>query len=447
MKKVILYLVLVFGFISCDEIDKLVNPDDNSFILDKNIQPLDIEQVFQSEDGIKLIFPANSLLDEIKVQVSKIESVNDFKSNEYEVGKNSFKVSIKGIDYLKVPFSISINYDDSKIPQGREVSSAVKCYVFYGNIWKEYPYILDNQNEQLIINISNQSISKSKDDNVVLLSNNSEIIITDAYSKILSPVLNSHQCDCGWEIDYTKLNKRTNSSENHIYYENSNGQLHGPSIYYWDASLTTILTSTCYLNGVEEGLAIGYWQSGKLMIQTTYHNGKKEGYFVSYFENGNKGIEGNFLNDQYYGLWSYWYEDGKYFKKGSFGNSKENGAWQFWHENGKLKSEGSYNNGLRNDKWTIWYANGNKEAQGDYLDDMRNNEWKYWYEDGTKKAVENFKSGKLHGYVEAFWENGKRKDKGYYTDGEQSGEWYWYDEFGYCIRAYNFDTDREIPCD
>ncbi|WP_460944882.1 toxin-antitoxin system YwqK family antitoxin [Spirosoma daeguense] len=76
------------------------------------------------------------------------------------------------------------------------------------------------------------------------------------------------------------------------------------------------LATQCeYLNDTLNGKCLGYWKSGKLMIDGFYKNGLKEGDWLIYYENGKVMQKGTYKENRQVGSWAYFYESGSLEKK------------------------------------------------------------------------------------------------------------------------------------
>ncbi len=415
---IITSMLSVLILISCDE---LLNPSPE-YLIDKELTAGQEEQTLTIGNEFQIVFPANSLTGNLKVQVKKESSPPIFNIQNMKLGSNIYKIKFAGLSNLESPVKITINYDKSQIPAGRSVSSCVKSYVYSSGVWKPAKSLIDNEKSQLIITVSADLESKNYKDDNDLLDSDEEIIVADGYNTSLTPVDDNEKCDCGWEVDYSQLNKVDDAVEKTVHYVNKDGKKHGPSLSWWDDERKKPLMTQCFFEGLEHGLVQVFWTSGALMGETTFNMGKKSGYYNLYFENGVKSVEGNYANDKKEGLWISWYETGKKNKQGNFLQGLETGIWTYWYPDGRKYEEGKYQNG---------------KSTGD---------WFTWHENGALWKVIKFVGGSMHGKFIQYWDSGNKEIEGLYSYGKQSGIWIYYDFYGKCQKRYDYDNNKELLC-
>jgi antitoxin component YwqK of YwqJK toxin-antitoxin module len=90
-----------------------------------------------------------------------------------------------------------------------------------------------------------------------------------------------------------------------------------------------------YLNGMQHGITLSYFDNGKLRDSRAYKFNKSFGKHYGYWENGNLKFEFYYLNDKLEGINKQWYVTGKPYTFLSFKDDKEDGMQQAWRENGK----------------------------------------------------------------------------------------------------------------
>lgn len=174
----ILSVMLVFAFVSCDETSK----PSSSYLIEKTISSSFDEQSFQSGDNFKIVFPANSIAGDLEIKVKKESSAPAFSFQNTKLGKNCYKIDFKGEADILKPVIISINYDASQIPTDKDPSEIVKAYIYSSGTWKIADYYVDKDAKKIYISIESLINPRSYKDTPILLEEDGEIIIGDAYT-------------------------------------------------------------------------------------------------------------------------------------------------------------------------------------------------------------------------------------------------------------------------
>jgi len=168
--------------VSCDEIDKIFNPSSDEYLVDKTISPGTTEQIIESGDDIKIIFPANSLSGNLGLKIKKESSVPAFNVANTKLGNNVHKIIFTGNTAFSSPVKIIINYDKSKIPAGKTAVETIKGYVYANGNWKFGDFVLDEANSKIIFSVSNLAMPKTGKNGDVILENEGEVNFGDGYS-------------------------------------------------------------------------------------------------------------------------------------------------------------------------------------------------------------------------------------------------------------------------
>ncbi len=176
MKKIFLLFFVMIIFSSCDELDKIFNPS-SDYLLDKTVKPSSEEQIFEYENDIKIIFPNNSIADNIELKVKKESSVPPINIQNLKPGKNFYRIKFSGDANFLKPIQIIINYDKSSIPSGKTAKESIFAYIYSLGSWKLAKYQLDESKEKIIIEISSINGKSNKD--LPILLENGDIIIGD----------------------------------------------------------------------------------------------------------------------------------------------------------------------------------------------------------------------------------------------------------------------------
>jgi antitoxin component YwqK of YwqJK toxin-antitoxin module len=100
------------------------------------------------------------------------------------------------------------------------------------------------------------------------------------------------------------------------------------------------------INGKENGLAKGIYNSGEKLLERNFVDGKREGLFKQWWPNGNLRYLFSYKNDKYEGAQYIFFPDGKRQQVGNYVNGVEEGLQSSWDTKGQLVS----NYTIRNNK-------------------------------------------------------------------------------------------------
>jgi hypothetical protein len=170
-------MILSFLIISCDELNKVIDPQSDAYLIDKTVSTATSEQVIESGNDFKMIFPPQSLSSDIEIKVKKESSYPVFNISNTTLGNNVYRIKFKGNTSFLIPVRIIINYDKSKIPSGKTAAESVKGYVYAKGNWKLVDFQLDEANSKIIFIVSDLSSPKTGKNSPILLENEGEIII------------------------------------------------------------------------------------------------------------------------------------------------------------------------------------------------------------------------------------------------------------------------------
>ena len=179
MKKLFFFL-LILTTISCDEIDKIFNQSSDEYLIEKTISASTTEQVVESGSEFKMIFPANSISNNLGVKVKMESSVTVMNIPNQKPGKNFYRIKFSGDTEFLHPVKLIINFDKSDIPSGKTAQESVFGYIYSSGAWKLADYQLDEPNGKIIISISSFLGKVNKDEPILLV--DGEIIIGDSYT-------------------------------------------------------------------------------------------------------------------------------------------------------------------------------------------------------------------------------------------------------------------------
>jgi len=182
MSRIIVFTFIILFISSCDEINKLINPPSEDYLVVKTIYTSVDEQIIEYNNEIKMIFPGESVSGNLEIKVKKETSVPKLNINNTQLGNNTFRIKYKGESSFLKPIQLILNYDQSKISNGKSALTSVVGYVYVNGMWKMGDYKLDEANKKIIFSISNLANPIVNKDNLVLLKNEGEIIIGDGYT-------------------------------------------------------------------------------------------------------------------------------------------------------------------------------------------------------------------------------------------------------------------------
>lgn len=111
-----------------------------------------------------------------------------------------------------------------------------------------------------------------------------------------------------------------------------------------------------YYEGLEEGLAIEYNDTGKVVSKGHYLAGEKEGKWIR--DIGSEREEGTYVAGLRSGMWKSYFQNGKTKFEGKFEQDLESGKHTYYHENGTIKEVGTYKFGLKEGDWYYYNPEG-----------------------------------------------------------------------------------------
>ena len=92
------------------------------------------------------------------------------------------------------------------------------------------------------------------------------------------------------------------------------------------------------IDGNEEGLAIGFYNSGEKLLERKFVHGQKQGVFKQWWPNGNLRYLFNYNNDKYEGKQIVYFHFGKIQEEKNYKNGQEEGIQRIWDSTGNLIS-------------------------------------------------------------------------------------------------------------
>lgn len=162
-----------------------------------------------------------------------------------------------------------------------------------------------------------------------------------------------------------------------------------------------------------------YYFDGSILSSTIYKNGEQDGDYKSYFYGGKLSAEGKYAEGDKIGKWSYYFGNGKISEEEIFKNGKLEGLNKSYNKDGTLLTVGNYKDGLLEDEY-IFYGDNNQIAL--ILNYKKGILKSYSYEDknGNKIAPIMLKGGS--GKINAFYKNGTPSAALTFLNGDADGD-------------------------
>ena len=98
------------------------------------------------------------------------------------------------------------------------------------------------------------------------------------------------------------------------------------------------------IDGKENGLAKGIYNTGEKLMERNFINGKREGIFKQWWPNGNLRYVFNFKNDVFESRQWVFFPDGKKRQVSNYTLGELDGLQSIWNEEGQLISNYTYKN-------------------------------------------------------------------------------------------------------
>lgn len=228
-----------------------------------------------------------------------------------------------------------------------------------------------------------------------------------------------------------------------IFYEK--GELQGESIYYHSNGVVwkrvpydknqingtmevfldngALLFTTCFVDGVKEGVSVRYWEEEKIAAKEYYKNGlletghyyDKEGQLVAHVENG-EGVRALFNKEDISELHEYRQgvaegeikvldERGYLSEVYRIKNGIKHGEEIYYFEPSPFQDPSTYklrpqllitwNEGKMQGIVKTWYMDGQPESQREMSNNKKNGLLTAWYRDGSIMLIEEYENNKL----------------------------------------------------
>jgi len=100
-----------------------------------------------------------------------------------------------------------------------------------------------------------------------------------------------------------------------------------------------------YKNGIKEGVAHQYYDTGELMEESHWKNGKKDGDYEVFYKSGQPYLQCKMKNGMRHGLFLVFYENGKQEREAVYKNDLRDGEWKYYDAEGNHTYSLFYNEG------------------------------------------------------------------------------------------------------
>lgn len=238
----------------------------------------------------------------------------------------------------------------------------------------------------------------------------------------------------------------------------------------------------------KEGTWHYFYRNGAKFKDGNFKNDEKDGMWTTWYENGTLLMSGAYKVGKEEGEWINNWENGSLKNKATFKNGELNGSWISYTPKGKLKTQGEYLKGYKNKTWYEYFDNGNlktietykvqkikskvkygpmknkvtyasikngaytafsqkdykKTEEGVYKNDKKDGTWLAYYPGGKIVAVQQqYKEGKLNGYMRQFDQRGNIINETSYKDGVKHGTMKIFDKKGKVSKQKDFENGQE----
>lgn len=109
---------------------------------------------------------------------------------------------------------------------------------------------------------------------------------------------------------------------------------------------TMVIHKLPVIDGLANGLAVGYYENGNKMMEQFFEYNKLQGSYKQWWRNGQPRYVFNYKDDEFDGSQKVFFENGKLREESNFSNGKREGLQRVWDDKGQLIS----NYTIRNNK-------------------------------------------------------------------------------------------------
>jgi len=170
-----------------------------------------------------------------------------------------------------------------------------------------------------------------------------------------------------------------------------------------------------YKAGEPNGVARGYYKSGKLELETPFSNGKVNGVEKHYYENGQLEAEVPYTNYKINGVEKDYYENGKLSEVSPYIEGKHTGVTKLYDTNGVLGEEDTYK--TDDDVLVKFFKHGILITELPLFKMRKNGVREDYYDNGTLKSVVTYINDTIEGVAKKYYQDGKIWSETNYNNG------------------------------
>ncbi|MBA4197551.1 MAG: hypothetical protein C0459_08345 [Chitinophaga sp.] len=106
-----------------------------------------------------------------------------------------------------------------------------------------------------------------------------------------------------------------------------------------------IVSKLPVINGKENGIALGWYASGKKKFQRVYTDGNRQGLHIGWYENDSVSFIYHFKDDKLDGEQTTYYNNGQLWQQLHYVNGYEEGKQKAWSKDGRVVNNFTVKNG------------------------------------------------------------------------------------------------------
>jgi len=134
-----------------------------------------------------------------------------------------------------------------------------------------------------------------------------------------------------------------------------------------------------------------YYKNGQTWREEIFYEGLEEGIAIEYSDTGTVVAKGEYLTGEREGAWII--DVGNHREEGEYRIGMRNGIWKYFYRNEKIKFEGKYVDGMEEGIHNYYYPSGQLKQSGRYKFGEKEGDWVEWNEDGTLKMTVTYQRG------------------------------------------------------
>ncbi len=217
-----------------------------------------------------------------------------------------------------------------------------------------------------------------------------------------------------------------------------NGKIVDGVAYYETGELKTKYS---YVNGKAEGISFGYYKNGKLRYEYNYVKGQLNGKTKEYRENGET-ADWSYLSDELVGGIVY-YPGGKQQELVNYTKGVRDGESYTYYESGELMKKTTYDNG-KITGGVMYYETGEVKTTYSYKNGVLDGPTVSYSKSGKILQETMLKEGMTHGTNKMYYENGNLRLVQNMERGKQNGELIEYDINGNVTSRKRYIDNKQV---